>query len=174
MKSQHVDRSLESFAMATSLDDLIRGYILNCRCENKSMTTISSYETSLRCFKWYCEQNGCPDEPQKIGSHHVRNFLWYLASEPNRWGSDNPASRKPARQSTINRYYRVRNTFFGWLEKEELIRDNPVAHLKTPKIEQKVVQALSPQEVERLLGASPTKTYLGSRNRAIVMITRSR
>ena len=71
MKSQHVDRSLESFAVATSLDDLSRGYILNCRCENKSTTTISSYETSLRCFKWYCEQNGYPDEPQKIISHHI-------------------------------------------------------------------------------------------------------
>jgi hypothetical protein len=71
MKSQHVDRSLETSAIATSLDDLIRGYILNCRCENKSATTISSYGISLTCFKWYCGQNGYPDEPQKIVSHHI-------------------------------------------------------------------------------------------------------
>lgn len=170
MKSQVVDRSLCNFAVTTSLEDLIKGYILNCRCESKSLTTTATYDRTLKCFLWYCQENDYSNEPQKITPIHIRNFLWYLASEPNRWGSDNPASRKQASQSTINRYYRVLNTFFGWLKREELIPDNPVAHLKTPKLEKQVVQALAPKEVEPLLDQCPQKTYLGCRNRAIVMI----
>ena len=146
MKNQVVDRSLESFAITTSLKSLTTGYILNCRCENKSPTIIATYYRTLKCSLWYCQQNDYPNEPQTITPVHIRNFLGYLASELNRWGSDNPACRKPACQSTVNRYYRTPNTFFSWLKCEELIPDNPVAHLKTPKLEKKVVQALNPKK----------------------------
>jgi len=170
MKNQVIDRSLESYAVITSLKSLTTGYLLNCRCENKSPTTIDTYDRTLKCFLWYCEQNGFPDEPQKISPIHIRNFLWYLANEPNRWGSGNLACRKPACQSTVNRYYRALNTFFSWLKCEELIPDNPVAHLKTPKLERKVVQAINPKEIELLLNQCSQKTYLGCRNRAILMM----
>jgi hypothetical protein len=33
MKNQVLDRSLESFADIASLQSLVKGYILNCRCE---------------------------------------------------------------------------------------------------------------------------------------------
>jgi len=123
----------------TSIASLADGYMLNCRCEGKSQETIKNYQYRLRCFLWFCHANDCPDAPQKIGAHHIRQFLWYLASESHRWGDATPSSRKPASASTVNHYYRVLNSFFGWLKNEELIAENPVARLKTPKIEHKVV-----------------------------------
>lgn len=125
----------ENLVPITSLEELARGCILNCRSEGKSPATISTYDERLRRFCWYCREQRFPDEPQKLRSQQVRSFLWYLASERDQWGGESVASRNPAIQSTVNRYYRVGNTFFGWLKKEGFIADNPVAHLKAPKID---------------------------------------
>jgi len=54
--------------------------------------------------------------------------------------------------------------------REGFIADNPLDHLKTPKINHKVVQALSPSEVERLLNACSGKSMLDVRNKAILCV----
>jgi site-specific recombinase XerD len=171
MKSQAVDHVLlETSPITTSVRALVEGYILNCRCEGKSQATLANYLNRLRCFMWFCQEHSYPDEPRKITTEHIRQFLWYVASEPVRWNGSSTSARKPASQSTVNHYYRALNTFFAWLKREDLITDNPVTRIKTPKIEQKVVQALNPQEVTRLLERFSGKSYLDVRNRAIVMM----
>ena len=171
MKSQAVDHVLlETSLITTSVRSLVEGYILNCRCEGKSQATLANYLNRLRCFMWFCQERNYPDEPHKITTEHIRQFLWYLASEPVRWNGSSTSARKPASRSTVNHYYRVLNTFFAWLKREELIADNPVTRIKTPKMAQQVVQALNPQEVTRLLDRSSGKSYLDVRNRAIVMM----
>ena len=102
----------ESLVSTTSLESLTKGYLLNCKTEGKSPKTISGYEMVLRNFAWYCQQNDYP-QVQKLTAVHVRHFLWYLGSETNRWNSDNPSSRRPASNTTINDYFRGLRTFFG-------------------------------------------------------------
>ena len=86
----------------TSLTELTHGYILNCRCEGKSPATITTYEENLKRFLWYCQQRGFPIEPQKVTTHHIRDFLWYIASERVRWNGSSTTARRPAGQSTVN------------------------------------------------------------------------
>lgn len=158
----------QNLAVTTSIESLTQGYILNCQCEGKSPQTLAIYQIVLKNFIWYCHHNCFPDEPQKINAIHVRQFLWYLASEPNRWGSNHPATRKPASPTTVNDYYRALKTFFNWLQSEELIHDNPFAHIKTPKPEKKVIQALTTEEIQRLFEVCSGKTLADVRNRAII------
>jgi hypothetical protein len=48
MKNQAGDYLLlESLVSTTSLDSLIKGYLLKCKTENKSPKTISGYEMAL-------------------------------------------------------------------------------------------------------------------------------
>ena len=47
---------------------------------------------------------------------------------------------------------------------------NPVARLQTPKIEHKVVQALTANEIKRLLDTCSGKLMLDVRNKAILSI----
>jgi site-specific recombinase XerD len=54
------------------------------------------------------------------------------------------------------------------LEKEELIKDNPFAKLNPPKIENKVIQALTPAEIDRLFNACSGKSPIDIRNKAIL------
>jgi site-specific recombinase XerD len=101
---------------------------------------------------------------------HVRQFLWYLVSEPNRWDGKSPRAKKPASKTTVHDYYRALRTFFNWLEREGLMKENPFAHLKPPKTENKVVAALTPEEVTHLLHCCSGKTPLDVRNTALVSV----
>ncbi len=168
MTKQVVDQLLlESLVSTTSLESLTKGYLLNCRTENKSPKTICGYEMTLRNFAWYCQQNHFP-EVQKLTAVHIRHFLWYLRSETNRWNSTNPSARRIASKTTINDYFRALRTFFNWLEREELIIENPFKHLKTPKPDNNIIQALTPAEIERLFKAYSGKSLLDIRNKAIL------
>lgn len=61
MQNQAVDHSLlDTLLITTSLDSLVKGYLLNCTTEAKSRKTISSYEMVLKNFMWYCKQNNFP------------------------------------------------------------------------------------------------------------------
>ncbi|MFC1944093.1 tyrosine-type recombinase/integrase [Chloroflexota bacterium] len=164
------DLTASSSFNTTNLRYLVQGYILSCRCEGKSPATIHYYEGMLRRFLSFCNENHYPQDPQQLTSHLIWQFLWYVASESTRWNGGSTTARKPATMSTVAHYYRVLHTFFMWLVKEGIITDNPMAHIKRPKDERKVVQALTPYEIRRLLDYLPSKTFLGVRNRAIVMM----
>jgi site-specific recombinase XerD len=160
---------LESLVSTTSLESLVKGYILNCKMEGKSPKTISSYEMILHNFIWYCKEQGFP-EVQKLTAIHVRHFLWYLASESHRWNSTSPAARRQASSTIVNGYFRALRTFFNWLEREELIIENPFKNLKTPKIDKKVIQALSLTEIDNLFKVCSGKSALDIRNKAILCL----
>jgi site-specific recombinase XerD len=160
---------LESLVSTTRLESLAKGYILNCKTEGKSPKTISGYEMSLRNFTWYYKQNDFP-EVQKLTTVHIRHFLWYLASESHRWNSTSPAAKKQASSTTVNDYFRALRTFFNWLEREELIIENPFMNLKTPKVDKKIIQALSPTEIDRLFKLCSRKSAIDVRNKAILSV----
>ena len=61
-------------------------------------------------------------------------------------------------------------TFFAWLQKEDLIPDNPLLHIKKPKIQKKVIEALKPEEIKALLGQFNSKDFNSVRNRLIIMM----
>jgi site-specific recombinase XerD len=170
MEKQVVERlTLENLFSTTSTESLAQGYILNCKSEGKSPKTIAIYETVLRNFIWYCKQNNFPEIHQQT-SVHVRHFLWYLSTESNRWGSNNPAARKPASQTTVSDYYRALYSFFSWLSREQLISQNPLTNMKKPKPDKKVIQALTPGEIDSLFKECSGNNAIDVRNKAILSI----
>ncbi|MFC2044724.1 tyrosine-type recombinase/integrase [Chloroflexota bacterium] len=170
MQKQAVDSLLlESLVSTTSLKSLVKGYILNCKTEGKSPKTISGYEMILRNFVWYCKQNDFP-EIQRLTSAHIRHFLWYLSSESHRWDSTSPSAMRQVSSTTVNDYFRALRTFFNWLEREELTIENPFKNLKPPKVDSKVIQALSPTDIDRLFRACSGKSVLDVRNKAILSV----
>jgi len=171
MKNTVVDHlTIKKTVTTNDLESLANGYILNCQCEAKSPQTIAIYQTVLRNFLWFCKQNGFPEQPFHILPDHIREFLWYLSSEPNRWGNNSPAARKPASKTTVHDYHRSLRTFFNWLQREELITDNPFSNLKNPKTDKKVIQSLSLPEIKKLFKVCSGKTPLNVRNKAIISI----
>ena len=79
MKNQAFDLlTTENLAITTSTESLVQGYILRCRCEGKSSSTLEIYRTVLIDFVWFCRQNQFPAKPQKLNDIHIREFLMLI------------------------------------------------------------------------------------------------
>jgi site-specific recombinase XerD len=101
---------------------------------------------------------------------HIAEFLSYVQTEAVRWGATSTTACRPPNETTVRHYYRTLYTFFRWHCEEGFGTDNPLSQIKTPRIRRKVIQALTPDEVQKLVTALPSKTTLGCRNRAILMM----
>ena len=123
----------------------------------------------LRNFLWFVKENNFP-EIYGLNAVHIRHFLWYLSNETHRWGDRTSNVKKPACQTTVNGYYRALNSFFNWLVKEQLVKENPMSGLKKPRPEKKVVQALTKQEIDRLFSVCNGRLIKDLRNKAILSI----
>jgi len=152
------------------LESMAKGYILSCRCEGKSEQTIRLYQIVLRNLLWFYQQRGYPTAPSRITALYLREFLWYLASEPNRWGGKTTPARNPASRTTVHDYYRTVKTFLGWLERQDLIAENPFKNLKPPEVDKEIIKALTPDEIKHLFKVCSGKTALDVRDKAILSI----
>jgi integrase/recombinase XerD len=72
--------------------------------------------------------------------------------------------------SSVARYMMSLKVFFRFLKKEGITKTDPTLFLDTPKIWQLIPDALSMQEVERLLSAPDPTCYLGARDRALMSL----
>ena len=89
--------------------------------------------------------------------------------EPARWGGRSTSSRRPASSRTVAHYHGALRTFYNWLINEGLASGSPLETVKPPKVQEKVIQPLTPDDIRRLLDQCDGKTALGSRNRAIII-----
>jgi len=162
-------RISEHITRAPTLDHLIQGYLVTLRSEGKSPQTVLSYGDQLSHFLWWCEREGAPKDADKVTTAHIRGFLLYAQTEPVRWGGRSTSSRRPLCTATLHRYHRTLSAFFHWLGAECLISGSPLEGVRKPRLPQKLVQALTPEELRRML-ALCGKDFLGARNRAILML----
>jgi site-specific recombinase XerD len=168
-KQASEDLLLGNSVSVTSLESLVKGYLINCQIEGKTPKTIAGYEHLLHNFVWYLRRSEMP-EVQELNRVHLRQFFWYLSSETHRWNSANPAAQRQASATTVNDYFRAIHTFFNWLEREELIPENPFRYLKAPKVDHKVIRALIPKDLEKLFRMCSGKSTLEVRNKAILSL----
>jgi integrase/recombinase XerC len=92
---------------------------------------------------------------QEITPEQIRSFLAARAQ------GNSPA--------TLHQAFRVLRTFFRWCVREGLLEHYPMENIKAPKLEQKVILTFSPEEIKKLLSSCPPRTFLGERNRSIVL-----
>ena len=153
-----------------NISGLVSGYILTCKSEGKSPHTIEFYQSILRRFLWYAEAHNFSQNPQEINRFHIAEFLSYLRTEATRWGGTSNTACLPVNQNTVRHYYRSLYTFFKWLREEGFITENPVAHIRSPRVSRKIIQALGHDDMQALLDHCSQKTAISCRNKAIVMM----
>jgi len=95
---------------------LIEGFLLSCKVENKSPTTISFYKNILDKFQWFLNKYGIDE----INAMTIRRFLGYLKDSPNRWDSKNKRANRPVCAYTVDRYYTGLSALFRWALDDDL------------------------------------------------------
>ena len=165
-------------APTTSLESLVRGFVLTKKTDGKSPSTVKYYEGLLRHFLWYATQANFPSDAGLITGWHIREFLDYVASETSRWGLKGNGSEPCQRQashSTVHHYFTTLRVFFNWCVVEGFLGQSPLAKIKVSNPKLKVVQPYSSEEIAKMLDVCDfdfqhNARFLGSRNKAIVLM----
>lgn len=116
-----------------------------------SKNTLLSYGRDLADFHAYCRAHPGPDRDQVLG------YLEWLKA------SGRSSATRARRLSALK-------TFFGYLEREEIVLDNPTLHLDTPRHDRHLPGVLSLDEVVRLIEAPDVSTPTGIRDRAMLEV----
>lgn len=172
--------TLDSTATLT-LHELVSRFLQSCRQVSPksgrrlSPRTLEYYEGCLKGLLFFADAE-CWPEPAQITRQHLRDFMDYLASEPQRWsGSGMRATSRKASPGTVHHYLKVAKTFFNWCEWEEYLETSPALRLRLPSPQYRDVEPYTDDELKAMLAALDHETkygqrYLGVRNKAIISV----
>ncbi len=136
----------------TSMEKEIEKYIQNIK--KMSGNTQVSYGRDLKKMQEYFYQQNI-QRIEEITETNLNSYMLYLEK-----------SHKAS--STVSRNVASIRAFFQFLQKEHRIDTDPTENLKPPKIEKKLPQILSMEEVELLLEQPSAKNAKGLRDKAML------
>lgn len=120
-----------------------------------SGNTVVSYERDLKKMMLYFQEVHQMTRVQDITETSLNSYMLYL--EKNHFAA-----------STVSRSVASMRAFFQYLYQEHLIENNPADHLHPPKVEKKMPEILSVEEVDLLLRQPSDRTPKGLRDRAML------
>lgn len=135
------------------LASLLPSWEIALRAERKSPQTIKSYGDGVRAFLDYCQTS---EQPATLDRATVNAFTAYLFDELNR-----EASTVRARQLALRR-------FSSWLVEEGELDSDPLLGLKAPKLDSKVIEPLSEDQIKALIKACSGRDLRDRRDEALV------
>ena len=120
---------------------------------NYSEKTIISYQQDLNSFREFLTKNNL--EYKKITRDDVRSYLKYLDA-------------LGLKNSSISRHLSTLRSFYNYLVNENIVENNIFSSIRNPKIEKKLPNFLSYNELSELLESINLDTPTDYRNRLIV------
>jgi site-specific recombinase XerD len=136
------------------LEDLLPSWQIALRAERKSPKTIESYSWGVKVFLTWCAESGTAPELTKTT---VQLFLAALLDG----GAEAATAR--TRHMALRRYA-------AWLAAEGEIPDNEIVDLPPPKLDSKVTDALTDDQLRALIKACAGKEFIDRRDEAIVRL----
>lgn len=119
-----------------------------------SKNTIDAYHHDVTRFLRFLQGKGIED-PARVEKLDVQAFLLTL-------------KKRELSARTMARNLVAIRTFFRYLVREGLLKQDPVEDLESPRLGRRLPEILSPSEVDRLLQQPDSKTPLGTRDRAML------
>lgn len=127
--------------------------------KNMAPQTIKSYNSDWMDFYSFLEQELRYDlgtlQVKEINHGVVRKYLAYL-------------TQKSLCKTTIARRLAAIRSFYRYLQRKEIIDDNPLKDVSTPKIPKRLPRYLEQDEMERVLEQPATNTDAGLRDIAVL------
>lgn len=134
--------------------DLIDSWVLHLRAERKAPQTIKSYTAGVYGLREWCASRGIALEITKANVNGYVADLLEAGREP---------ATARARQLGIRR-------FSAWLADDGELDADPLVGLKAPKLDSKVVQPLSEDDIKALIKACAGSEFRDLRDTAIVRL----
>jgi site-specific recombinase XerD len=143
--------------MTESLPDLavlLPSWELALNAERKSPATVEAYTIGVRMFLRWCADTGTTPELTKATVQGYTTALLKSGAE---------AATARARHMTLRR-------FAAWLVDEGELDTNPLLNLTPPQLDKKVTEALTDDQLKRLIKACNGKELIDRRDEAIARV----
>ena len=121
-----------------------------------SENSIKSYDFDLSLFKKFLDLNQIDDSPINCKTETINNYLHNNLSDKK--------SRSQARGISALK------SFFNYLIFEGLIKESPLSNIESPKLETKLPEVLTENEVIQLIESIDLSHKFGQRNRTIIEV----
>ncbi len=119
-----------------------------------SDNTLESYTRDIRYFCDFAQLNGL-NSPSEVSLTDLLRFIRELESQKKS-------------NATISRIIASIRSFFGYMYDERIIESNPTRQLQSPKIDRKLPEIMTIEEVDILLKTPDESTATGLRDRAML------
>lgn len=126
----------------SSLRLALDGFLVSREAMRASPATLGWYGRMLKPFLAFLEGRGITT-PEAISPSHIRAFLVAL-------------QRRGLKDTTVHCHARAVKTFLGFLHDEGIIPDDPMRKVKMPRLDKRILPALSPDDVKRILNVCET------------------
>ena len=138
-------------------DKLIKNFKNYLKIErNLSENTITSYLFDLQKLNIFLEKNNLSLNPSHIKESTLKKFVYKISKEI-----------KPSSQARIISGIK---RFFDFLILENILNENPLENIETPKIGSKLPATLTVKEIDKLIDSVDIKSKNKIRNKAIIEI----
>lgn len=147
--------------MYNSTEEYIKGFRTYLRLERgMSLNTYNSYSSDVREFaSWLASESSPGIKLEKTAGENIRQ---YISSRIDPDGGPVITGRTQARILSSLR------SFFGWLQTEGVITENPCDGIDAPKIGRYLPAVLSVDEVNDIMNSVDQSKWGGVRDRAIL------
>ena len=157
-------------------------FMLYCRSTQLREKTLSSYEQTLHLFgRWLAEELKIYTV-DKITESVIRRYITDLQergkytfyvndlSKKKNYPDRRRDYRKPVSVTTINNYIRNIRVFFNWMEREYIIRKNPMKRIRQLKNNRQAKVFLSDEDMKKLLSKFDKSYFTEHRDYVMIML----
>lgn len=136
----------------TDFEYLIGEYMVYCKSRQLREKTWISYEQALRLFERWCNEEMKIFDVLDITESVIRKYIndtmirgkYTFYTNDNSKDINYPDRRrdfqKPVSNATINNYIRNLRAFFNWLDRDYVLKKNPMEKIRQLKNERKIYQ----------------------------------
>ena len=110
------------------MEESKREFLRRCIALNLSIGSIQQYEKVLKRYFNFCKDHGL-SHPGEVKATEIRDYLNGLS-----------VTCKPVTQKL---HYMALSVFYNFLEREEIIKDNPMKRIERPKVPLREIQAFN-------------------------------
>ena len=157
-------------------------FMLYCRSTQLREKTMSSYEQTLHLFRRWLADELKIYTVDKISENVIRKYIddlmvrgkytFYVndLSKKKNCPDRRRDYRKPVSVTTINNYIRNIRVFFNWMEREYIIRKNPMKKIRQLKHNRQAKVFLSDEDLKKFLSKFDKSYFTEHRDYVMIML----
>ena len=153
------------------IDRLISLYERGNRAEGKSEKTIRWYNDILILLCRYFREHRLGDDISNFNINTARDYILYLRNKPKYEGHPfTPRQNINLSPETLKCHTRALKAFSTWLYTDGYTIENRLKNMRLPKAPRKMIEPLTPEEINRISDNINKRTPTGYRNYLIFIM----